>query len=119
MFMITGLYIFSFTALVSAALVVRTLLPYFRKIRSFRRLRITGVEADAVILYMQNTGVYLSDQPQVRLQLKIQPGAGRNFVAEAREFLSPAELSQLHVGGTIRIRYDPAHPKEVMLVRKQ
>jgi hypothetical protein len=117
--MITGLYFFSFTALVSAALLVRTLFPYFRKIRFFRRLRITGVEADAVILCIQNTGVYLDGKPQVRLQLKVQPGSGRNFVAEAREFLSQAELSQLRVGATTCICYDPAHPKEVMLVRKR
>ncbi|MGZ5189686.1 MAG: hypothetical protein ACXWCZ_01635 [Flavisolibacter sp.] len=81
-------------------------------------LALEGVEAEAVILNMQQTGLYINNLPQVKLQIQVQPVSGQNFVTEAREILSFVDLAQLHIGETLVVKYNPANLKEVMLVRE-
>jgi hypothetical protein len=83
-----------------------------------RRLMQEGTEADAVLLNMQQTGLYVNNQPQVQLQVQVHPLTGRNFVSEVREVLTLIDMSQLRIGSTLKVKYNPANTKEVMVLRK-
>lgn len=92
--------------------------PLLRKFRSNRKLSREGVEAEAVLLHMQQTGLYVNNLPQVKLQVQVQPRTGRNFVTEAHEVLSFVDMSRLRIGGVIMVKYNPYNTREVMIVRQ-
>ena len=97
----------------------RTLISYFKRIQIKKKLAAEGIEAEAVLLNMQQTGLYVNNMPQVKLQIQVQPMSGQNFVTEAKEVLSFVDLAQLHIGGTLVVKYNPSNLKDVMLVREE
>jgi hypothetical protein len=106
---------FSIATVVYAVLGI-VLLPYFKKRTAKRRLLRKGREAYAVVLDIEATGCYIDKLPQVRMQLKVQPYNGRNFVAETKQAVSPLLLSQLKAGSCLKIKYNPRNLKEVTVV---
>jgi hypothetical protein len=96
----------------------RTLFPLLQISKMKRRLMSEGVEAPAVLLNMEQTGLYVNNQPQIKLQVQVQPLTGRNFVSEVREVLTLVDLSQLHIGSTLRVKYNPVNTREVMVLRQ-
>ena len=78
-----------------------------------------GIEADAVLLNIEQTGVYVNNQPQVKLQLQVHPPTGRNFVSEAVEVLSLLDISRLRTGSALKVKYNRANTKEVMVLRTE
>ena len=96
----------------------RTLFPLLQISKMKRRLMNEGVEADAVLLNMEQTGLYINNQPQIKLQVQVQPLTGRNFVSEVREVLTLIDLSQLRIGSTLKVKYNPVNTKEVMVLRQ-
>jgi hypothetical protein len=94
-----------------------TLFPYLKMARMNRRLATEGVEASAILLNMEQTGLYVNNQPQVKMQLQVHPLTGRNFVSETREVVNFIDLSQLQIGCTLKVKYNPDNIKEVMVVR--
>jgi len=95
----------------------RTLFPILQIARINKRLSREGIEADAVLLNMEQTGLYVNNQPQVRLQVQVHPLTGRNFVTETREVLSFLDLTRIQIGCTLKVKYNPENIKEVMVVR--
>jgi hypothetical protein len=71
-----------------------------------------GVEAEAIVLKMEPTGLYINKLPQVRVQMHVQPDKGRNFVIEIDTVSPPA----VKTGATIRIKYNPRNYRELLLV---
>lgn len=100
------------------AILSRTIFPRMRQARSNRRLTRSGAEAEAIILSIERTGRYIDNEPMVKLVLKVQPAARINFVTEVREVITVMDLSQLRTGTILKVRYNPANTREVMLVRK-
>lgn len=96
----------------------RTLFPLLQIGKMKRRLLKEGVEADAVLLNMEQTGLYVNNQPQIKLQVQVQPLSGRNFVSEVREVLTLIDLSQLRIGSALKVKYNPANTKEIMVLRQ-
>ena len=94
-----------------------TLFPYLKMARMNKRLAIQGVEASAILLNLEQTGLYVNNLPQVKMQLQVHPLTGRNFVSETREVVNFIDLSQLQVGCTLKVKYNPENIKEVMVVR--
>src|SRR5918993_1574106 len=94
----------------------RTLFPLLQISKMRRRLMNEGVEAEAVLLNMEQTGLYVNNQPQIKLQVQVQPLTGRNFVSEVREVLTLIDLSQLRIGSTLKVKYNPVNTKEVMVL---
>ena len=90
---------------------------YFRTKFKKRHLQIKGVEADAILLNWEQTGVYINSQPQVKLQMQVQPRTGRNFVTETREVVSSVELGRLCIGRVLRVRYNPADTRELEVLQ--
>ena len=71
-----------------------------------------GVEAEAIVLKMEPTGIYINQLPQVRLQMQVQPDKGRNFVIEI-DTVSPPVVK---TGGVVRVKYNPHNYKELLLL---
>jgi hypothetical protein len=95
-----------------------TIIPRVKQARSSARLERKGAEAEAVILSIERTGRYVNNEPQVKMLLKVQPVSRINFVAEVREVLTLIDLSTMRAGSILKVRYNPANTREVMLVRR-
>jgi sRNA-binding protein len=96
-----------------------TLFPLLQLARTNKRLLREGQEAKAVLLNMEQTGVYVNNRPQIKLQLQVHPLSGRNFVSETRAVLTMIDLSQLRIGSTLKVKYNPANTKEVVVLRNE
>jgi len=108
--------ILSISFIILLAVLRRTLLPYLRQLKMRKRLVKEGVEAEAVLLNMQQTGLYINNLPQLRLQLQVYPRTGRDFMTETLEVLSFIDLNQLHIGGSLLVKFNPVNTKEVMVL---
>lgn len=76
-----------------------------------------GTDAEAVILDMHQTGLYVNNQPQVAIQLQVEPRMGKNFVSEVREVLSFIDISVIRAGARLTVKFNPDNHKEVMIVK--
>lgn len=97
----------------------RTLFPLLQTGRMKKRLLREGEEADAVLLNIEQTGLFINNRPQIKLQVQVHPPSGRNFVSEVREVLSLIDLSQLRIGSNLKVKYNPANTKEVIVLRRE
>jgi hypothetical protein len=71
-----------------------------------------GIEAEAIILKMEATGLFVNKLPQMRLQMQVKPDKGRNFVVEI-DTISPQLVK---IGAVVRVKYNPRNYKELLLV---
>lgn len=108
-----------FCALVGIVLFIlsKTLLPFLRATIPHRRLMRTGTEANATILTVSQTGLYVNRMPQVKLEVQVQPAGGRSFIAEVRHVLDFVQIPHFQSGRSVRVKYNPANPKQVTLVQ--
>lgn len=90
-----------------------SLLPRYREGKWPRN----AVEAEAIVLKMEATGLYINKLPQVKLQVQVQPDLGRNFVAEISIVFSSHDQETVKTGGLVRVRYNPHNYRELLLVR--
>ncbi|HTD92365.1 MAG TPA: hypothetical protein VK644_01080 [Chitinophagaceae bacterium] len=75
------------------------------------------VEAKAIVLAVEETGVYMNKQPLMKLQMQVIPEKGRNFITETKQVLSPLDLEEIRSGSTVRVKYNTGNQKEIALVR--
>ena len=76
----------------------------------------TGVTATATIVNTWDTGMRINDNPQVGIQLQVQPPNGAPFQAEVRQTVSIVHLGMYQPGATVQVKYDPANPSRVAIV---
>ncbi len=101
-----------------AMLYVGSQLIQKKKIKNIQKKHSSkGVEANAIILTMEETGLYTNKQPQVKLQVQVLPERGRNFVTEIKPVLSLMELDTIKTGSMVTVLYNPSNTKEVSFVR--
>ncbi len=74
------------------------------------------IQAEAIVLKLQETGLYINERPQVKVQMQVQPERGRNFVAEVQQLISMDDLQLIRGGSRIIVQYNPANRKEISLV---
>ena len=91
-------------------------LTFELKSKSTKRVMQNGIEADAIVLDLQLTGLQIGNQPQVAIQVQVQPDKSRNFVTEMKETLSFADIHELHTGCHVRVKYNPHNHKEIVLL---
>ena len=76
-----------------------------------------GVLAEAIVLNANETGLYINNLPQIKLQMQVQPDKGRNFVAEVQQVIPDTGKEPLHSGSRIMVKFDPGNRKEVIVLR--
>ena len=72
-----------------------------------------GLEASAEILEMKDTGVTINNNPYVRLKLRVQPDGQPAYETSIGELVS--RIAFPSVGDTLKVRYDPAKPQDVIV----
>lgn len=74
-----------------------------------------GVIAPARVLEVQDTGVSINDNPQVKLLVEVLPKSGSAFQAEVKTLVSRLEVSLVQPGIEAIVIYDPLKPTRVQL----
>lgn len=84
---------------------------------SMRRQKLmqTGVSANAQILSVWQTGMYVNEQPQIGMKLLVNPPNGQPFEAETKMVVSLIQIPQFQPGQMVEVKYDPAKPNEVAI----
>lgn len=102
--------------LITLPLLLIAIRKYFRTSKIIQQTKFQ-LEAKAVILAIELTGLVLQQQTQVKLQLQVLPEKGRNFVAEVKELFAIHELVVLQTGAAVKVRYNPANKRGIVLVK--
>ena len=74
-------------------------------------------QAEAIVLNLQPTGLFINKLPQVKMQMQVQPEKGRNFIVEIQQLLQPSELELIREGSRIMVQYDTTNHKLVSLLK--
>jgi hypothetical protein len=87
----------------------------YREYKSNRTLE-HGLDASARVLAIRETGNLHNNQPEVRIQLEVEPADRNAFKASVTTFMSPVYIPRFQPGATVAVRYDPASIQSVVLV---
>lgn len=79
----------------------------------------SDIIADARLLTLERTGVYMNRQPLMRIKMLVICKHGGDFVLEIREVLSAREIVQLQKQGLARVRYNRTNPERAALIKKK
>lgn len=78
---------------------------------SNRSVLAKGLEAQAKILQLNDTGTRINDNPVVNFQLEVHPQGQPAFVAEASKTISILHLPSLQPGKIVNVKYIPGTDK--------
>ncbi len=76
-----------------------------------KKILAEGIQARAVVINVQDTGVTINDNPRVKLTLQVQPEGEVPFEATKKTTVSRVSIPR--VGDEYVVRYDPADTSEV------
>jgi hypothetical protein len=79
------------------------------------RIKTQGVAGQATITGMRQTGVYLSEQPQIELQLQVQDQMYGSRPITVKEYVPLMLLGTLSHGFPLPVKVDPANPNRVVI----
>jgi hypothetical protein len=84
-------------------------------------LAATGTQGEATILSLQDTGMFINNNPRVTLQLEIQMPYGAPYQITKTMTVPLIRLSQIQVGSKVQVMVDmsdPTNPDKVGLLLK-
>ncbi|GAA3296196.1 MULTISPECIES: hypothetical protein [Dactylosporangium] len=88
---------------------------FHRRFREAQALREHGVRGSAQVLGANQTGVYLNEQPQMALQLRITaPGHG-TYDTTIKEYVPFIAIGMLGTGRPLTVLVDPLDPAKVIV----
>lgn len=80
-----------------------------------RQLLATGVPAQARILQIGETGMYVNNNPAVDILLEVHPQDRPPYQVQTRMVVSLIRLSAIQPGNVVPVKYDPADPTKVAI----
>jgi len=92
-----------------------------RSQRRAEKLLATGLRGWATVLELEDTGIFVNEQPQVRIKLEIHLDDQPPYVLEKKMVLPHTRLAQVQVGSQVQVVVDPTdrtNPKQVGLLLK-
>ena len=101
---------------VFAAIFIPIILRLVRNSQMTGQVMKTGMDATATILSTWDTGMRINDDPQVGMELQVQPLNGAPFQAKVTQTVSIVQLAQFQPGARLNVKYDPANPSRVAIV---
>ncbi|WP_433208879.1 hypothetical protein ACQP00_44100 [Dactylosporangium sp. CS-047395] len=110
----------TFTLVGGALMVTAVILFLFgrrfhRRFKDAQALREHGVRGTAQVLGARQTGVYMNEQPQVALQLRITaPGHG-TYDTTVKEYVPLIATGMLGTGRPLTVLVDPLDPAKVVI----
>ncbi|MCE9624555.1 MAG: hypothetical protein K8R69_03735 [Deltaproteobacteria bacterium] len=79
-----------------------------------KRILQTGEPGKARILALNDTGVKINDNPQVRLTLEVTPDRSRRpYQVDVKQVISMLQIPQFQPGARLFVRIDQADPNQV------
>lgn len=80
-----------------------------------RKLIETGIAAPATIVAVNQTGMFVNHNPQVRIDLEVVPPDGEPYTTAVVKVMQMVHLAQLQTGKVIEVRFDPENPKRLAI----
>jgi len=81
---------------------------------SYRRIKANGVEAEATILSISDTGVTINKNPVAKLRLRVQPLGMAAYETEVKAMVSRVAIPR--PGDGVRVKFDPNKPEDVIVI---
>ena len=79
----------------------------------------TGVQAQATILKVQETGVTVNENyPLAKLTLEVRPPQGEPFTVTTRQLLNRFDIPSIQPGAVVPVLYDPKNHKKIAIGSK-
>jgi hypothetical protein len=75
----------------------------------------SGVTGTATITGVTQTGMYLNDQPRIKMDLLVALPGRAPYTAEHAEFVPLILLARVQPGATLPVKVDPANPQKVVV----
>ncbi len=76
------------------------------------------IEADAILLSIQLSGISIKEEIQAVIQLQVQPERGKSFVVETKKMLPIADYKKLHAGAKLRVQYYAKNRKALTILKE-
>lgn len=73
-----------------------------------QRLLRDGVAAQATILSIWETHLYVNNQPQIGILLEVTSPSGQVFQTQTKMIISQLQIPQFQPGTRVMVKYDPA-----------
>jgi hypothetical protein len=80
-----------------------------------KRVLTVGINGTATITSMTQTGMYLNEQPQVKMELLVQIPGRQPYTAVRKEFVPLILLGRLSSGAPLAVKVDPGDPQDVII----
>ena len=84
--------------------------------KSGNMLAMTGLEASAQVVDIQDTGTLINMNPVVKLALKVTPAIGGMPAFDTTGQCAVSKIAIPRKGDTIKIKYNPANPAEFVVM---
>jgi hypothetical protein len=81
---------------------------------NYRRIKANGIEAEATILAISDTGVTINKNPYVKLRLRVQPMGMAAYETEVKAMVSRIAIPR--PGEGVRVKFDPNKPEDVIVI---
>ncbi len=75
--------------------------------RKRKQLLQTGLQANAVITEIWDTGMTINNQPQIGIKLQVTPQTGMPYIVETKVVISRLQTAYYQPGVSCVVRYDP------------
>jgi hypothetical protein len=79
------------------------------------KLHDTGLDAEATIAGIQQTGMWMNDQPYVRLDLIVNVPGHQPYEVKHGEIVPQVALGRLTSGATLPLKVDPDRPSHLLV----
>lgn len=81
---------------------------------NYRRIKAHGIEADATILAIRDTGVTINKNPYVKLRLRVEPIGMAAYETDVKAMVSRIAIPR--PGDGVRVKFDPNKPEDVIVL---
>jgi type II secretory pathway pseudopilin PulG len=100
---------------IMAVVFVPFILRLTRNASQNQKLLNGGMDAEAIIMQIAETGVRINEQPQVRIILEVHPANAPVFQSQATTVISYFQASQFQPGAHVQVKYDPSDMSKVAI----
>jgi len=113
----TGAWIFVISSVLVLGVAAMVFGPDMKRHYENKWLRENGVAAPARVTAVHDTGRRYNYNPQVRLELEVEPEGAEAFTAELTLVVSPVHLPGLQPGRLLTVNYDPNRRSRIALAK--
>lgn len=110
----TGIFVAIITC-ISIALPIILIIVIRRRVGPNRQLLQQGTPGEATILGVQQTGMYVNNQPQAKLTLEVRVPGWEAYQAETKMIIPMVNIPQFQPGAVFPVKVDPNDRNKVVL----